>query len=114
MKKSIITALVMVLILIAAMPLFARTTYYFTGDSVFSIRDGVDFPAFISFYKDPERGTVTFNDTHLKLGGFASLAYQGFIYKLMRLRMPHCGIFKLIYEDRVFRAYGISAANVFF
>ena len=38
MKKSIITALVMVLILIAAMPLFAKATYYFPGDSVFSIR----------------------------------------------------------------------------
>lgn len=85
MKKSIITALVMVLILIAAMPLFARTTYYFTGDSVFSVRAGVDFPAFISFYKDPDRGTVTFNDTHLKLGGFASLAYQGFVSEYFAL-----------------------------
>lgn len=79
MKKSIITVLVLVLLLAAAMPLFARSTYYFTGDSVFSIRAGVDFPAFISFFKDSSRGTVLFNDTHLKLGGFASLAYQGFI-----------------------------------
>ena len=85
MKKSIITALVMVLILFAAMPLFARSTYYFNGDSVFSIRAGVDFPAFISFYKDPDRGTVFFDDPHLKLGGFASLAYQGFISEYFAL-----------------------------
>ncbi|MBO4717215.1 MAG: hypothetical protein J5599_04895 [Spirochaetales bacterium] len=50
MKKTIIMGLVMILILIAAMPIFARSTYYFPGDSVFSIRAGVDFPAFISFY----------------------------------------------------------------
>ena len=79
MKKPIILAIVMVLILIAAAPVFARSTYYFTGDTMFSIRAGVDFPAFISFYKDAERGTVAFGDTHLKLGGSASLAYQGFI-----------------------------------
>lgn len=79
MKKPIILAIVMVLILIAAAPVFARSTYYFAGDSMFSIRAGVDFPAFITFYKDAERGTVGFGDTHLKLGGLASLAYQGFI-----------------------------------
>jgi len=79
MKKPIILAIVMVLILIAAAPVFARSTYYFAGDSMFSIRAGVDFPAFISFYKDADRGTVAFSDTHLKLGGLASLAYQGFI-----------------------------------
>ena len=79
MKKTIIMGLVMILILIAAMPIFARSTYYFPGDSVFSIRAGVDFPAFISFYQDPDRGTVTFSDTHLKLGGFASLSYQAYL-----------------------------------
>jgi len=79
MKKPIILAIVMVLILIAAAPVFARSTYYYAGDTMFSIRAGVDFPAFISFYKDAGRGTVFFNDTHLKLGGTASLAYQGFL-----------------------------------
>ena len=79
MKKPIILAIVMVLILIAAAPVFARSTYYYAGDTMFSIRAGVDFPAFITFYNDAERGTVFFDDTHIKLGGLASLAYQGFI-----------------------------------
>ena len=79
MKKTIILGLAVILVLIAAMPVFARSTYYFPGDSMFQIRAGVDFPAFISFYKDPDRGTVTFKDTHIGLGGYASLSYQGFI-----------------------------------
>ena len=85
MKKIIILGLAMLLILIAAMPIFARSTYYFPGDSMFQIRAGVDFPAFISFYKDPDRGTFTFKDTHLNLGGYASLSYQGFISEYMAI-----------------------------
>ena len=38
MKKPIKLAIVMVLILIAAAPVFARSTYYFAGDTMFSIR----------------------------------------------------------------------------
>lgn len=79
MKKPIKLAVIMVLILISAAPVFARSTYYFAGDTMFSIRAGVDFPAFISFYKDSERGTVAFGDTHIKVGGMASLTYQAFI-----------------------------------
>ncbi len=82
--KKLIIALVVVLML-AAVPAFARSTYYFTGDQVFSIRAGVDFPGFISFYNDPDRGTVSFWDTHMKLGGFASIAYQGYISEYFAL-----------------------------
>lgn len=77
-SKKFIIALV-VLVLLAATPAFAKSTYYFKGDQVFSIRGGVDFPGFISFYKDPERGTFTFKETNIDLGGVASIAYQGFM-----------------------------------
>ncbi len=82
--KKLILALVVVLML-AAVPAFARSTYYFAGDQVFSIRAGVDFPGFISFYNDSDRGTVSFWDTHMKLGGFASIAYQGYISEYFAL-----------------------------
>ena len=64
------------------MPLFARSTYYFKGDQVFSIRGGVNFPAFFAFYFKPERNTT---DTHLKMGGYASIAYQGYVSETLAL-----------------------------
>jgi len=76
--KRIVLTLLLVLVL-AAVPAFARSTYYFTGDTLFCIRAGVTFPSFFSFYNNPDKGTVTFEDTHMTLGGTASIAYQGFV-----------------------------------
>lgn len=73
--KKIIIAMIL-LATITAFPAFAGSTYYFKGDQVFSLRAGVNQPAFFSFYNDPEKGTLTFGNTHLKLGGYASIAYQ--------------------------------------
>ncbi len=70
---------ILVVIMLAATPAFARSSYYLTGDTIFSIRAGVSFPAFFSFYNDPDMGTVFFEETHATIGGDASLAYQGFI-----------------------------------
>lgn len=58
---------------------FARNTYYAKGDQVFSFRAGVDFPHSISFLNDSTKNTVLFEDTHMKLGGYASISYQGYM-----------------------------------
>ncbi len=75
MKKIVLAFLVA--LLLCAVPAFARSSYYIPGDTIFSIRAGVTFPTFFSFFN--EGRTVWFEDTHLNLGGDASLAYQGFI-----------------------------------
>ena len=72
MKRFLILCL---LVLIIPVSLFA--TYYEQGDQVFSFRGGVNFPGFIFFPNDTSRSQTFFN-THLKLGGYASLSYQGF------------------------------------
>lgn len=77
MRKAILT--ILVLALLATGTAFARNGYYATGDQVFSFRAGVNFPAFISFVNDSERDTLKFEDTHLKLGGYAAISYQGFV-----------------------------------
>ena len=74
--KKIILALIVALLL-CAVPVFARSSYYIPGDTIFSIRAGVTFPTFFSFYN--ESRTLWFEDTHMNLGGDASLAYQGFV-----------------------------------
>ena len=74
MKRAILA--ILILVMLASAPVFARSTYYFTGDQVFSIRAGVNFPGFFSFYNNPERPSRFFWNTHLKLGGFASIAYR--------------------------------------
>ena len=61
MKRAIL--IILMLTLLAGIPVFARSTYYFTGDQVFSIRAGVNYPGFFAFYFTPERNTT---DTHLK------------------------------------------------
>lgn len=76
MKKTIIA--IIALALLVSLPVFARSTYYATGDSVFSFRAGVNFPGMISFIKDPSRSTVYGSDTHMKIGGSASISYQGY------------------------------------
>ena len=77
MKRFVLA--ILVVLLLGTVPVFARNSYYLTGDTIFAIRAGVNFPTFISFFRDSEMGTKTFEDTHLKLGGNASLAYQGFL-----------------------------------
>ena len=76
MRKTIIAILTLAVLLSG--PVFARNTSYATGDQVFSFRAGVNFPAFINFFKDSTRETVSFSDTHMKLGGYASISYQGY------------------------------------
>ena len=83
MKRAILT--ILILVMLAAVPVFARSTYYFPGDQVFSIRAGVNVPAFFSFYNNPERPNQYLWNTHLKLGGFASIAYQGYISETFAL-----------------------------
>ena len=83
MKRAILA--ILILVMLAAAPVFARSTYYFTGDQVFSIRAGVNFPGFFSFYNNPERPSQFFWNTHLKLGGFASIAYQGYVSEYLAL-----------------------------
>ena len=80
MKRAIL--IILVLILLAGVPVFARSSYYFKGDQVFSIRAGVNFPGFFAFYFKPERNTT---DTHLKMGGYASIAYQGYVSETFAL-----------------------------
>ena len=77
MKRFVLAFLAV--LLLCAVPVFARDSYYLTGDTIFQIRAGVNFPTFISFFRDPDMGTKTFEDTHLSLGGNASLSYQGFL-----------------------------------
>ena len=77
MKRFVLA--ILVVLLLCAVPVFARDSYYLTGDTLFQIRAGVNFPTFISFFRDPDMGTKTFEDTHLSLGGDASLSYQGFL-----------------------------------
>ncbi|MCQ2411753.1 MAG: hypothetical protein MJ057_02245 [Sphaerochaetaceae bacterium] len=83
MRKAFMAMLVLAVLVSGSV--FARSTYYATGDQVFSFRGGVDFPAFISFVNDSDRGTVTFADTHMKLGGYASISYQGYISEYFAL-----------------------------
>ena len=80
MKKAIL--IILMLVLLAGIPVFARSTYYFKGDQVFSIRGGVNFPGFFAFYFMSERNTT---DTHLEMGGYASIAYQGYISEYFAL-----------------------------
>ncbi len=81
MKRFVLA--ILVVMLLCAAPVFARSSYYITGDTIFAIRAGVTFPTFFSFYNEPR--TVWFEDTHLKLGGDASLAYQGFVSERLLL-----------------------------
>lgn len=76
MKKS---TLIVILLVLCVSTAFCGSTYYQKGDQVFSIRAGVDFPAFLFFFNDSSRNQ-TFNDIHMqKVGGVASIAYQGFL-----------------------------------
>ncbi len=83
-SKKLIIAL-MALSMFAAIPAFAGSTYYIKGDQNFTINAGVNFPGFLSFYNDSERGTFTFKDTHINLGGYASIAFQGFATERLAL-----------------------------
>ena len=77
MKKS--TLLIVVLLVLCVSTAFCSSTYYDKGDQVFSIRAGVDFPAFLSFLNDSSRNQ-TFGNIHMqKVGGIASISYQGFL-----------------------------------
>ena len=111
-SKKFIIALV-VLVLLAATPAFAKSTYYFKGDQVFSIRAGVDFPGFISFYNDSERGTVTFWDTHMKLGGVASIAYQGYINERLALGGELGYVFNYSRSNKIMTTVPLTAKLTF-
>lgn len=76
---------ILVLTVLVCGNVFARSNYYATGDQVFSFRAGVDFPAFIAFTNNSDKGTVTFADTHMKLGGYASISYQGYVSEKLAL-----------------------------
>lgn len=77
MKKS--TLIIGILLIFAVSFAFCSSTYYERGDQVFSIRAGVDFPAFLSFFNDSSRNQ-TLGDIHMKkVGGIASISYQGFL-----------------------------------
>ncbi|MBR2281002.1 MAG: hypothetical protein IJ863_00105 [Spirochaetales bacterium] len=111
-SKKFIIALV-VLVLLAAAPAVAKSTYYFKGDQVFSIRAGVDFPGFISFYNDPDRGTVTFWDTHLRLGGVASIAYQGYINERLALGGELGYVFNYSRSNKIMTTVPLTAKLTF-
>lgn len=77
MKKS--TFIIIVLLALAVVPAFCAAGYYETGDQVFSFRAGVEFPAFLSFLNDPSRNQ-SWGDIHMqKVGGVASISYQGYL-----------------------------------
>ncbi len=77
MKKRLL--IIGILLVFAVGLAFCSSTYYERGDQVFSIRAGVDFPAFLFFFNDSSRNQ-TFSDIHMqKVGGIASISYQGFL-----------------------------------
>lgn len=83
MKKC--TTIVIVLLVLAVLPAFCAAGYYETGDQVFSFRAGVDFPAFLSFLNDPSRNQ-SFSDIHMqRVGGIASISYQGYLTQNLAL-----------------------------
>lgn len=77
MKKFILA--ILIVIILTTLPIFAKSNYYFTGDSVFSIRAGVTLPAFFAFPANHDKALVPFENTHMHPGGLASLAYQVFV-----------------------------------
>ncbi len=83
MKKS--TLLIVILLVLSVSTAFCSSTYYERGDQVFSIRAGVDFPGFLSFIHDSSRNQ-SFGDIHMqRVGGVASIAYQGFLSEYLAI-----------------------------
>ena len=83
MKKC--TTIVIILLVLAVLPAFCAAGYYETGDQVFSFRAGVDFPAFLSFLNDPSRNQSS-SDIHMqRVGGIASISYQGYLTQNLAL-----------------------------
>ncbi len=83
MKKS--TTFILILLIIVISPAFCANKYYETGDQVFSFRAGVDFPAFIAFINDSSKNQ-TFSNIHMqKVGGIASISYQGYLTERLAL-----------------------------
>ncbi len=77
MKKS--ATFILILLILVLSPVFCANKYYETGDQVFSFRAGVDFPAFLTFISDSSRNQY-FSDIHMqKVGGIASISYQGYL-----------------------------------
>ncbi|MCR5760988.1 MAG: hypothetical protein K6F82_03170 [Sphaerochaetaceae bacterium] len=82
MKKFIIV----LLILAAASSAVFADTYYEKGDTLFSVNAGVNLPCFMFFPNSTSDEFVTgFDGTHLSLGGYVSLSYQGFLSKYFAL-----------------------------
>lgn len=107
MKKTILAMLALVLIL--SVPAFAKNTYYFAGDTVFTIKAGVDFPGFIAFCNDPTRETLTLKDTHIKMGGYASIAYQGYISERFALGGELAYVFNYSHSNLLLTTVPITA-----
>ena len=83
MKKS--TTFILILLIIVISPAFCANKYYETGDQVFSFRAGVDFPAFIALINDSSKNQ-TFSNIHMqKVGGIASISYQGYLTERLAL-----------------------------
>lgn len=77
MKKTLLVLIALVLCICSAAAL-----YYEKGDTEFSFRGGVTFPAVQYFPKRSADKTATFKDIHLnKVGGYGSLSYQVFLSK---------------------------------
>ncbi|MBR4426480.1 MAG: hypothetical protein IKS77_02145 [Spirochaetales bacterium] len=104
--KKIILALIVALLL-CAVPVFARSSYYIPGDTIFSIRAGVTFPTFISFYN--KQVFLPFESTKLHLGGDASLAYQGFVTEHLMLGGQIEYAFNYSIEDMIFTTVPLTA-----
>ena len=84
MKKR--TLFIVILLVLCLSTAFSSSTYYERGDQVFSIRAGVDFPAFLYFFNASSQLDTTFADVHLqRVGGVASISYQGFVSKYLAL-----------------------------
>ncbi|MBQ6672535.1 MAG: hypothetical protein IJM73_04870 [Spirochaetales bacterium] len=107
MKKTILALLALVLLF--SVPVFAKNTYYFAGDTVFTIKAGVDFPAFIAFYNDPERRTVAFKDTHINMGGYASISYQGYLNERFALGGELAYVFNYSHSSLLLTTVPITA-----
>lgn len=106
MKKFIIVLLLAFMTLGA---LSAADLYYEKGDSAFSFNLGVDFPVFIGFTNN-DKGIVTGSDgTHLKLGGYGSLSYQGFLTRKIALGAELGYAFNYSRAEKLFNTIPITA-----
>ena len=85
-NKKLVLIILIVTLLVA--PLFGQSggKYYDKGDQMFTFRAGPVIPAFFYFpYDDGETTLPFFEGTHLKVGGYGSIRYQGFVNSSLAL-----------------------------